>query len=129
MLVREAVRLSQAFVSFRQNVGPEMYIDGKVIPSGALVAYPGADVHLDPALYPDPWKFNPARPQPKGSLTYLGWGAGACLRLRLLPKGFNATIPPYISSLGAWVREDDLHGFANCATQYQAHYRVVAHEL
>jgi sterol 14-demethylase len=77
MLIREAVRLSQAFVSFRLNVGPEMYIDGKVIPRGALVAYPAASVHLDPELYPDPWKFDPARPQPKGNLTYLGWGVGA----------------------------------------------------
>ena len=77
MLARETVRLSQAFVSFRLNVGPEMYIDGKVIPRGALVAYPAASVHLDPALYPDPWKFDPARPQPKGNLTYLGWGGGA----------------------------------------------------
>jgi cytochrome P450 len=91
MLVREAIRLSQAFVSFRLNVGPEMYIDGKVIPRGALVAYPGADVHLDPALYPDPWKFDPARPQPKGNLTYLGWGGGACLRLDLLPEGIIST--------------------------------------
>jgi cytochrome P450 len=91
MLVREAIRLSQAFVSFRLNVGPEMYIDGKVIPRGALVAYPGADVHLDPALYPDPWKFDPARPQPKDSLTFLGWGGGACLGLHLLPKGIIAT--------------------------------------
>jgi sterol 14-demethylase len=90
MLVREAVRLSQAFVSFRLNVGPEMYIDGKAIPRGALVAYPAANVHLDPALYPDPWKFDPARPQPKGNLTYLGFGGGACfvgLALHLLlPK-------------------------------------------
>ena len=80
MLIREAIRLSQAYVAFRRNVGPEMYIDGKVIPTGALVAYPAASVHLDPALYPDPWKFNPARPQPKGNLTYLGWGGGAFLR-------------------------------------------------
>jgi len=85
MLVREAIRLSQAFVSFRLNVGPEMYIDGKVIPRGALVAYPGADVHLDPALYPDPWKFDPVHPQPKGNLTYLAWGVGrtTCIGMRL----------------------------------------------
>ncbi|KAI0276229.1 cytochrome P450 [Russula aff. rugulosa BPL654] len=85
MLVREAVRLSQAFVSFRLNVGPEMYIDGKVIPRGALVAYPAASVHLDPDLYPDPWKFDPARPQPKGNLTYLGFGGGrtVCMGSRL----------------------------------------------
>jgi cytochrome P450 len=87
MLVRESVRLSQPFVSFRRNVGPEMYIDGKAISTGALVAYPSADVHLDPTLYPDPWKFDPARPQPKDSLAYLAWGVGACLGLHLLPKG------------------------------------------
>jgi len=81
MLIRESVRLSQGFVSFRRNVGPDMYIDGKVIPTGALVAYPSADVHLDPDLYPDPWKFDPARPPPKANLAYLGWGVGACLRL------------------------------------------------
>ncbi|KAH9998593.1 cytochrome P450 [Russula vinacea] len=48
-LIREAIRLSQAYVASRRNVGPEMYIDGKLIPTGALVAYPVADVHLDPA--------------------------------------------------------------------------------
>lgn len=58
-----------------------MYIDGKLIPTGALVAYPVADVHLDPALYPDPWKFDPTRLQPKGNLTYLGWGGGVCFFL------------------------------------------------
>jgi sterol 14-demethylase len=58
-----------------------MYIDGKLIPTGALVAYPVADVHLDPALYPDPWKFDPTRLQPKGNLTYLGWGGGVCVFL------------------------------------------------
>ena len=79
MLIHEVVRLSQAFVSIRLNVGPEMYIDGKVIPRGALVVYPAADVHLDPSLYPNPWKFDPARSQPKGNLTYLGWGGGQYL--------------------------------------------------
>jgi sterol 14-demethylase len=91
MVVREAVRLSQPFVSFRRNVGSEMYINGKVIPTptGAVVAYSAADVHLDAALYPGPWRFDPARPQPKGNLTYLSWGVGACLMLvlYLLPKG------------------------------------------
>ena len=99
MLIREVVRLSQAFVSLRRNVGPELYIDGKVIPTGALVVYPAADVHLDPALYPDPWKFDPARSRPKGNLTYLGWGGGVCLCLNLLPNGLlqlTLTIPPYI---------------------------------
>jgi cytochrome P450 len=94
MVVREAVRLSQAFVAFRRNVGPGMYIDGKVIPTGALVAYPAADVHLDPALYPDPWKFDPARPQPKGNLTYLSWGVGACLTLAISYQKGSLMVPP-----------------------------------
>ncbi|KAF8462100.1 cytochrome P450 [Russula ochroleuca] len=84
-LIREAIRLSQAYVASRRNIGPDMYIDGKVIPTGALVVYPVADVHLDPTLYPDPWKFDPARPQPKCNLTYLGWGGGrtTCIGSRL----------------------------------------------
>jgi len=113
-----------------------MYIDGKVIPRGALVAYPGADVHLDPALYPDPWKFDPARPQPKGNLTYLGWGGGACWRLRLFPKGIISTDVDDTSILFFLLclvyglpREDDLHGITTCATQYQIRYRAVAHGL
>jgi hypothetical protein len=135
MLIREAIRLSQAFVAFRRNVGPEMYIDGKVIPTGTLVAYPAASVHLDPALYPDPWKFDPARPQPKGNLTFLGWGVGACLRLHLLPKGIVDGAPIifffffFFFCLRAWVREDDLHRLATCATQYQTQCRAAAHGL
>ena len=65
-----------------------MYIDGKVIPRGTLVAYPTADVHLDPDLYPDPWKFNPACPQPKGDLTYLRFGGGVCFALASYQMGF-----------------------------------------
>jgi len=96
MLIREAIRLSQAYVAFRRNVGPEMYIDGKVIPTGALVAYPVANVHLDPALYPDPWKFDPERPQLKGNLTYLGWGGGTFSRLHLLLLELMLTMSPYV---------------------------------
>ena len=102
MLIREAIRLSQAYVAFRRNVGPEMYIDGKVIPTGALVAYPAANVHLDPDLYPDPWKFDPTRPQPKGYLTYLGWGGGAFLHLRpiLITRAGVDGVPILFFALG-----------------------------
>ena len=71
MTVREAVRLSQPFFSFCRNVGPEMYVNGRVIPTGTLVSYPVGYVHHDPALYVDPWKFDPARPQPEDNLAYL----------------------------------------------------------
>jgi Cytochrome P450 len=77
LLIREVLRIAQPHVAMRRNVGPTMYIDGKVIPTGTLVVYPFSSVHLNPALYPDPWKFDPARSQPKADLTYLGWGGGA----------------------------------------------------
>ena len=126
MLIREAIRLSQAYVAFRRNVGPEMYIDGKVIPTGALVAYPAADVHLDPALYPDPWKFDPERPPPKGNLTYLGWGGGAFFCVASSTKRGLARIDR-LFFFGCRVRrESDLHWLATSKTQYQAPYRAAA---
>ena len=76
-LIHETIRISLPHTAMRQNVGPDIYIDGKVIPTGTLVVYPLADVHLNPTIYPDPWKFDPERPQPKGNFTYLGWGGGA----------------------------------------------------
>jgi sterol 14-demethylase len=77
-LIHETLRIAQPHIAMRRNVGPDIYIDGKVIPTGTLVVYPLADVHLNPTIYPDPWKFDPERPQPKGNLAYLGWGGGAC---------------------------------------------------
>ncbi|KAH8978743.1 cytochrome P450 [Lactarius hatsudake] len=75
MLIRETLRIAQPHTAARRNVGPEMYIDGRVIPTGTLVVYPFSDVHLNPALYPDPWRFDPARPQLQAD-SYVGWGGG-----------------------------------------------------
>lgn len=61
----------------RRNLGPEFYIDKKRIPTGAYVVYPFSDVHLNPEYYPDPWKFDPGRPEVKNtSYSYVGWGGG-----------------------------------------------------
>jgi sterol 14-demethylase len=55
---------------------------GEVIPAGSYAAYPVADAHMDPALYPDAHSFDPGRylgSKPKhqeGPHTYLGWGSG-----------------------------------------------------
>jgi cytochrome P450 len=93
MLLRETLRIAQPHVAMRRNVGPEMYIDGKVIPTGTLVVYPFANVHLNPAMYPDPWKFDPTRPLPKGDFPYLGWGGGA----RPHSRSFFETEVDYVS--------------------------------
>ncbi len=51
-------------------------IEGKVVPTGAYIVYPFSDVHLDPELYPDPWKFDPGRETAKSAYGYVGWGGG-----------------------------------------------------
>lgn len=77
MLIRETLRIAQPHTAMRRNIGPETYIDGKVIPTGTLVVYPFSDVHLNPALYPDPWRFDPARPPHLAAdYAYVGWGGG-----------------------------------------------------
>jgi len=81
-LIRETTRVAQPHTAMRRNLGPELYINNKIIPSGAYVIYPFSDVHLDPELYPDPWKFDPGRNEvthvPFGSI---GWGGGQLLSL------------------------------------------------
>ncbi|KAF7318892.1 hypothetical protein HMN09_00224900 [Mycena chlorophos] len=84
-IIRETLRVAQPHTAMRRNLGPDTYIDGKRIPSGAFVLYPFSDVHLDPAIYPDPWRWDPARPHSTKDLGYVGWGVGktTCLGTRL----------------------------------------------
>ena len=61
----------------RRNLGPELYINNKIIPTGAYVIYPFSDVHLDPEIYPDPWKFDPSRKEATHvPFSFVGWGGG-----------------------------------------------------
>ena len=77
--IRETTRLAQPHTAMRKNMGPDVHIDGKLVPSGHYVVYPFSDVHLNEELYPDPWKFDPGRPRPDGRYSYLGWGDGMAL--------------------------------------------------
>ena len=78
-VIRETTRLAQPHTAMRKNMGPDMHIDGKLIPSGHYVVYPFSDVHLNEELYPDPWKFDPTRPLPDAQYSYVGWGGGSAL--------------------------------------------------
>ncbi|KAH9478669.1 Cytochrome P450 monooxygenase claM [Psilocybe cubensis] len=85
-LIRETTRVAQPHTAMRRNLGPELYINNKIIPTGAYVIYPFSDVHLDPEIYPDPWKFDPSRKEPAHiPFSYVGWGGGKtlCLGTRL----------------------------------------------
>ncbi|KAK0203550.1 cytochrome P450 [Desarmillaria ectypa] len=84
-IIRETLRVAQPHTAMRRNLGPDTYINGKLIPSGAYVVYPFSDIHLDAGLYPDPWKFDPGREETKVPYGYVGWGGGktTCLGTRL----------------------------------------------
>ncbi len=120
MLIRETLRIAQPHMAMRRNVGPEMYIDGKVIPTGTLVVYPFSDVHLNPELYPDPWRFDPARPHLRADFAYVGLGGGkgsfsacfaTCQAEPILLRGF---------------RESDLSWLADSETDDEARHRAAA---
>ncbi|KAG6897246.1 hypothetical protein C0992_003136 [Termitomyces sp. T32_za158] len=85
-IIKETTRVAQPHTAMRRNLGPPLYIDGKLVPTGAYVIYPFSDVHLDSTLYPDPWKFDPGRDNVKSvPFAYVGWGGGKtlCLGTRL----------------------------------------------
>ena len=76
-IIKETTRVAQPHTAMRRNIGPDFYIDKRRIPTGAYVMYPFSDVHLNPRLYPDPWKFDPGRAEAKDtSFGYVGWGGG-----------------------------------------------------
>jgi cytochrome P450 len=75
-LIRETLRIAQPHTAMRRNLGPDVTIDGKTIPSMAYVVYPFSDVHLNPDLYPDPWRFDPSREESTAPFGYVGWGGG-----------------------------------------------------
>lgn len=82
-LIHETTRLAQPHTAMRKNMGPDVHIDGKLVPSGHYVVYPFSDVHLNEELYPDPWKFDPSRPRPDARYSYIGWGGGTISSLFL----------------------------------------------
>ena len=43
---RGDTRDNQAGAAIRKNMGPDMHIDGKLVPSGHYVVYPFSNVHL-----------------------------------------------------------------------------------
>jgi len=85
MVIHETLRLAQPHTAMRRNLGPDVCIDGKTIPSGAYVLYPFSDVHLNADLYPNPWQFDPSRPQKQKQFSWIGFGGGKniCLGQRL----------------------------------------------
>ncbi|CAL1699516.1 unnamed protein product [Somion occarium] len=97
-MIRETLRVAQPHTAMRRNIGPETHINGTKIPSGAYVVYPFSDVHLDSQLYPNPWRWDPARPESKIPFSYVGWGGGktVCLGQRLAKLSLKLVLSLYL---------------------------------
>ncbi|KAJ7664309.1 cytochrome P450 [Mycena rosella] len=81
-IIRETLRMMMGASLLRRNLDEDVVVDDRVIPQGDFLIYPLADVHANPDIYPDPFKFDPERFDPgreedkKVPLAFLGWGAG-----------------------------------------------------
>jgi len=78
---RESQRIIFTGTTFRRNIRGEIDIGEQVVRQGDFLAYPFADVHLNPKYYPEPHKYDPGRwlrpdPVPDATYPFLGWGAG-----------------------------------------------------
>ncbi|KAF8992218.1 cytochrome P450 [Cyathus striatus] len=85
-IIQETTHVAQPHTAMRRNLGPEFFINDKIIPTGAYVIYPFSDIHLDPEVYPDSWKFDLGRKESIDTLfRYVCWGRGStwCLGTHL----------------------------------------------
>ncbi|GBM53400.1 Cytochrome P450 3A24 [Araneus ventricosus] len=78
----ESLRLYPPVTGFISRVCSEDYQVGSItIPKGAVVQAPVWDIHHDPELWPEPWKFDPDRFAPENktslnSMAYMPFGIG-----------------------------------------------------
>lgn len=81
LCLRDSIRLQMLGTAFRKNASGKPIPTGhgdEVIPPGAFATYHYGDIHLDPAVYEEPEKWDPARYLPdrgedkKKPLSYLG---------------------------------------------------------
>lgn len=73
--IRETLRRSQPHTAVRKNMGPELTFGSYTVPSGSYVIYPFSDTLLNPNVYEDPLRWNPAREAVKEE-AFIGWGGG-----------------------------------------------------
>jgi cytochrome P450 len=85
MCLRDSIRLNLLGTAMRRNTSGKAIPTGhgsEVIPPDAFVTYATGDIHLDPEIYPDPHKWDPARYFPeraedkKKEYAFVGWGVG-----------------------------------------------------
>ena len=119
---KESIRLQLFGSLLRRNVsGKDIEIPGSAakspigksefIPNGAIVTYPIADVHHDPAIYKDPEVWDPARymegreEDKKSEYAWLGWGAGKhiCLGMRFAKLEQSLILAHFLAKFDFWL--------------------------
>ncbi|KAH6656578.1 cytochrome P450 6A1 [Truncatella angustata] len=106
--LRESIRLGIPGSSFRKNTtGADIPIGktGGVVPDGAFATYLLDDVHMDPAIYSEPMRFDPGRYMPdraedkKIPHSYLGWGSGRhpCLGMKFAKLEMSLIIAYFVA--------------------------------
>ncbi|CAD0099993.1 unnamed protein product [Aureobasidium mustum] len=108
LCLRDSIRLNASGSMFRKNETNKAVkvSDGTEIPPGAFAAYPMADVHLNPDVYPDPEKWDPSRYLPekaedhKTKYGFIGWGAGRhpCLGMRFAKLEQNIILAFFLAN-------------------------------
>jgi cytochrome P450 len=71
----ELIRIKGDGALLRRNIGGDFDVGGRTIPADSFLIYPISDFNHDPARFPDPKKFNPAR-APHKDPNFVGWGTG-----------------------------------------------------
>ncbi|KAF1943839.1 cytochrome P450 [Clathrospora elynae] len=116
--MRDSIRLNLLGTAMRRNISGKPVPIGhgdEVIPPDAYVAYPVADLHLDPEVYPNPYKWDPARYLPeraedkkKAVHGYVGWGAGRhpCLGMRFAKLEQNLIAAYFIAAFDFDLRNE-----------------------
>lgn len=94
LCLRESIRMQLIGTAFRRNnSGREIPLPGtatEVLAPGQFVVYNIADAHYNPAIYPEPREFDPARytadrrEDAKAPYAWMGWGGGRhpCLGMK-----------------------------------------------
>lgn len=109
LCLRDSIRLNLLGTAMRKNTTGKAIPTGngnEVIPPDAFVTYATGDIHLDPEVYTNPHKWDPARYLPdraedkKQIHGFIGWGTGRhpCLGMRFAKLEQNIIAAYFIAS-------------------------------
>ncbi|KOS17803.1 Cytochrome P450 [Escovopsis weberi] len=105
----DSIRMVLPGPSIRKNISGKDLVMGKtgvVVPPDAFVLYAFHDIHFDPSIYKDPYKWDPSRyldgeqdDKKAPPHSYLGWGSGLhpCLGMKLAKLFVTITTAMFVS--------------------------------